>query len=102
MELKPSPEQEAALERYQAGGDMKLVAVAGAGKTTTLRLMAESTPRRRLLYLAFNRSVKEEAERKFPKNADVRTLHGLAFGKVVKGRDALEAKFRAGEGQVRP
>jgi hypothetical protein len=102
VEFRPSPEQEAALERYRSGEDMKLVAVAGAGKTTTLRLMAESAPKRGLLYLAFNRSVKEEAERKFPKNVDVRTLHGLAFGKVVKGRDALEAKFRAGEGQVRP
>jgi len=100
--FKPSPEQETALERYKSGRDVKLVAVAGAGKTTTLRLMAESDPRRRLLYLAFNRSVKEEAERRFPRNVDVKTLHGLAFGKVVKGRDALEAKFRAGEGQVRP
>jgi hypothetical protein len=80
---------------------MKLVAVAGAGKTTTLRLMAESAPKR-LLYLAFNRSVKEEAERKFPKNVEVKTLHGLAFGRVVKGKGAMEAKFRAGEGQVRP
>ncbi len=102
MEFKPSPEQEAALERYRGGEDMKLVAVAGAGKTTTLRLMAESDPKRRVLYLAFNRSVKEEAERKFPGNVDVKTLHGLAFGKVVRGRDTLEAKFRAGEGQVRP
>jgi hypothetical protein len=100
--LKPSPEQEAALERYKSGQDMKLIAVAGAGKTTTLRLMAESNPRRRLLYLAFNRSIKEEAERKFPKNVDVKTLHGLAFGKVIKGKGPFEAKFCAGEGQVRP
>jgi ATP-dependent exoDNAse (exonuclease V) beta subunit (contains helicase and exonuclease domains) len=63
--------------------------------------MAESAPKR-LLYLAFNRSVKEEAERKFPKNVEVKTLHGLAFGRVVKGKGAMEAKFRAGEGQVRP
>jgi hypothetical protein len=59
--LKPSPEQEAALERYRSGQDMKLIAVAGAGKTTTLRLMAESAPKR-LLYLAFNRSIKEEVK----------------------------------------
>ncbi len=99
--IKPSPEQEGALEHYRSGQDMKLIAVAGAGKTTTLRLMAESAPKR-LLYLAFNRSIKEEAERKFPKNVDVKTLHGLAFGKVIKGKDPFEAKFRAGEGQVRP
>jgi hypothetical protein len=100
--FKPSPEQEAALERYRSGQDMKLIAVAGSGKTTTLRLMAESDPKRRLLYLAFNRSVKEEAGRKFPNNVEVKTLHGLAFGRVVKGKGAMEAKFRAGEGQVRP
>jgi hypothetical protein len=99
--FKPSPEQEAALEGYKSGRDMKLIAVAGAGKTTTLRLMAESAPKR-LLYLAFNRSIKEEAERKFPRNVDVKTLHGLAFGKVIKGKASLEAKFCAGEGQVRP
>ncbi|WP_448377679.1 UvrD-helicase domain-containing protein [Fervidobacterium sp.] len=100
--LKPSPEQEAALERYKSGQDMKLIAVAGSGKTTTLRLMAESTPRQKILYLAFNRSVKEEAERRFPGNVQVKTLHGLAFGHVVRKRPPLERKFRSGEGQVRP
>jgi superfamily I DNA/RNA helicase len=77
---------------------LKLVAVAGSGKTTTLRFMAEAEPKKKVLYLAFNRAIKEEGERVFPENAVVRTLHGFAHSQVVnrdyqkkldKGKDNL-------------
>ena len=100
-ELVPTPEQEKALHLYRSRQDFKLVAVAGSGKTTTLRLMAESFPRRHIAYLAFNRAMKEEARRKFPPNTRVFTLHALAYRRTVPGTP-YEAKFRLGNGQVRP
>jgi superfamily I DNA/RNA helicase len=98
--VKPTPEQEEALGLFASGGDMILVAVAGSGKTTTLELLARSTPKR-LIYLAFNRALKEEASRRFPANTKVYTFHGLAYRQTVARDGRLEAKLRAGGGQVR-
>lgn len=99
--LKPTPEQEAAIEAFSEGEDLKLVAVAGSGKTTTLRLMAEAQPKRPLLYLAFNRAIREEARKRMPRNVRVHTLHSLVFGEMVRYEPAYVAKFEAGKGQVR-
>jgi len=54
-------------------------AFAGTGKTTTLVEYAKRRPRERMLYVAFNRSIKEEATTKFPSNVQCVTTHGLAF-----------------------
>lgn len=69
-------------------GNIKINAVAGSGKTTTLIEYARTRPpRSRILYLAFNRSVKLEAVRKFSdvglKNVKVETAHSLAFKHTV-------------------
>lgn len=59
-------------------------ALAGTGKTSTLVAMAHSMPRRPGIYLAFNKSVQIEAERKFPDWIDVRTAHSVAYQAVGK------------------
>jgi len=64
-------------------------AVAGSGKTTTLIEYAKTrNANNKILYLAFNRSVKLEAEQKFAaagvSNVKVETAHSLAFDHVVK------------------
>jgi superfamily I DNA/RNA helicase len=64
-------------------------AVAGSGKTTTLIEYARSRPSNaRILYLAFNKTVKAEAAHKFSAagldNVKVETAHSLAFDHVVK------------------
>ena len=47
-------------------GNIKINAVAGSGKTTTIIEYARTRPAdSRILYLAFNKSVKLEAVRKF-------------------------------------
>jgi superfamily I DNA/RNA helicase len=73
----------------QSSGDIKINAVAGSGKTTTLIEYARARPGRKILYLAFNRAVKLEAERKFAErgasNVRVETAHSLAFSQVIKG-----------------
>ena len=46
--------------------DIKINAVAGSGKTTTMIAYAQSRPSEsKILYLAFNKSVKMEAIKKF-------------------------------------
>ncbi len=100
--VRPTPEQEEALEAFLRGEDMKLLAVAGSGKTTTLRLMAERAKGRRMLYVAFNRSVREEARARFPSNVDVLTLHGLAHRYTVRGDEGYQAKLSRRRGTLPP
>jgi len=71
-------------------GNIKINAVAGSGKTTTVIEYAKARPANsRILYLAFNKSVKLEAIRKFAEkglnNVTVETAHSLAYGRVVRG-----------------
>lgn len=71
-----------------SNGDIKINAVAGSGKTTTVIEYAKSRPRKsKILYLAFNKSVKDEAKEKFAKaglyNVKVETAHSLAFRYIV-------------------
>lgn len=69
-------------------GDLRINAVAGSGKTTTIIEYAASRPgNARILYLAFNKSVKLEAVRKFAEygltNTKVETAHSLAYKHIV-------------------
>jgi F-box protein, helicase, 18 len=80
-----TPEQDAILS---SNGDIKINAVAGSGKTTTLVEYARrQKPGSRILYLAFNRSVRMEAQKKFAAknlpNIDVQTAHSLAFRRII-------------------
>ncbi|KAM7366923.1 hypothetical protein PAMP_014858 [Pampus punctatissimus] len=63
---------------------VKIIAFAGTGKTTTLVKYAEQRPHLRFLYVAFNKSVAIEAERRFPRNVHCKTVHSLAFGDIGK------------------
>lgn len=58
---------------------LKVEAYAGTGKTTTLVSFAKMRPHARFLYVAFNKSIQMEAERKFPSNVKAKTTHALAF-----------------------
>jgi F-box protein, helicase, 18 len=83
--MRFTDEQEAVIK---SRGDIKINAVAGSGKTSVLIEYAKRLgPRLRILYLAFNRSVRQEAKSRFEKehaaNVDVQTAHSLAFSRVV-------------------
>lgn len=112
MSFKPTDEQQFAVESALKGGDLKIKAYAGAGKTSTLQLLAESFGRRRGIYLAFNRDIAAAAARKFPKHVPARTMHAQAWAaadaalKRRGGLDAepphsLAARFGIGPVQVR-
>lgn len=70
--------------------DLVVEARAGTGKTTTLIEFSKNNPKERKLYLAFNRTIADEAKEKFSKekvkNIDVFTAHGLAFKEIVQVR----------------
>ncbi len=83
--MKLTKEQQAILD---STGNIKINAVAGSGKTTTIIEYAKTRPRSsKILYLAFNKTVKKEAEAKFKNakltNASVKTAHGLAYGYII-------------------
>ena len=63
--------------------DLRINAFAGTGKTTTLLEYAKRYSHNSILYIAFNRSVKEEAIKKFAdaglKNIRIETAHSLAY-----------------------
>src|SRR5947209_10140582 len=73
---------------FQTTGNIRINAVAGSGKTTTIIQYAHTRPAgSRILYLAFNKSVKLEAIRKFSeagvKHVTVETAHSLAYKHIV-------------------
>lgn len=72
-------EQEACVQASITGEDIKTKAFAGSGKTSTLVAISKVLTDKRILYLAYNRSIKKEADGKFPDNVDCKTSHSLAF-----------------------
>lgn len=73
-------------------GSFAVQSVAGAGKTTTAvecakRILA-SNPSFKILFLAFNKSIVEELERRFDNNPNVRcsTLHSLGLSVIYKSK----------------
>lgn len=75
-------EQQAVIAALPHHKHIKVYALAGTGKTTTLKAIAEAYPKNRMLYLAFNKAIADEARSKFPRNVEVRTVHSLAFSRM--------------------
>jgi F-box protein, helicase, 18 len=80
-----------------SSGNIRINAVAGSGKTTVLVEYAKRRPRAsRILYLAFNRSVRLHAQERFARegmpNVDVQTAHSLAFRHIVQRQGYAVAK----------
>lgn len=77
--MNPTKEQIIALETVANGNNLKLNAFAGAGKTSTLIMMAEKLSHKQGIYLAFNKGIAQEAQRKMPRNVVARTFHSMAY-----------------------
>jgi F-box protein, helicase, 18 len=74
----------------ESDGNIKINAVAGSGKTATLIEYARARQGKgKILYLAFNKSVRIEAVKRFSENGinnvQVETAHSLAYAHIVKG-----------------
>lgn len=77
--MKITNEQTEILNSIEKYKKIKINAFAGTGKTTTLNLIANHYKNKRILYIAFNSAVKNEASRLFPSNVFIKTTHGLAY-----------------------
>lgn len=82
MIIKPTEEQQKVIDAAKTGKDLVVQALAGTGKTTTLKLLAESLSDKQGTYIAFNKAIVDEAVSKFPPNVRCKTAHSLAYGNV--------------------
>lgn len=64
------------------GQRIRVKAYAGTGKTSTLVAWSQAHLAMRTLYLAFNKSVKQEATARFPRSVKALTGHALAYQAV--------------------
>jgi superfamily I DNA/RNA helicase len=83
IKLKPTNEQLAIIKEGSKGTNLVIEAFAGSSKTTTCVMIAEANPKQSL-YLAFNKSIADEAGRKFSQWVECKTLHSLAWKAIIK------------------
>lgn len=83
MAPKPTLEQSNVIDAF-VPGDKNLIAEAGAGcgKTSVLKMAARAVPKRKGLYIAYNKAIQVEAAKSFPDSVTCKTSHGLAFGAI--------------------
>lgn len=85
MQFTPTQEQQDILAAFKEHKVMKVNAVAGSGKSSTLKLLAQEHTQPSL-YICFNKQNAVEASKTFPNHTDCRTVHSLAysvFGKYL-------------------
>lgn len=90
--MKPTDEQQLALDAFARGGSLKINAYAGAGKTSTLKLLASSTQRCGQ-YIAFNKAIVADTQGEFPATVDCSTLHSLAYRAIAPTYGGLPSKL---------
>ncbi|WP_067565755.1 UvrD-helicase domain-containing protein [Nocardia acidivorans] len=86
----PTAEQLHIHELFKTRQPIRVRAGAGTGKTTTLIQLAEivQAQQRAGLYVAFNKSIAEEAKSKFPECISASTAHSLAYRNLANTRHA--------------
>lgn len=102
-QYKPTHEQQAIIDASIAmvkgtahpEGAIKALAAAGSGKTATLiqigKAIKNEYPNARILYLAYNREIKNDASVKLKGLAETHTMHGLAHQRL--GLNKLGRRF---------
>lgn len=82
----PSKEQSNILQKLQSGHNCICNSVAGAGKTTTVIMLARDNPDKNILLVTYNSMLKEEVRKKakpYP-NLEVHNYHALAKCSYIK------------------
>lgn len=98
--IKPSNQQQAIIDAVGTANNIGVLAYAGTGKSTTLRLVAEEHSDKTFLYVVYNKSQQIEASKKMPTNVEVRTGDSLAWqfvNLVYEKRGMSLAARRAGK-----
>lgn len=92
-DITPTDEQAAILDSFEAGKHLAVTALAGTGKTSTLRMCGEYVRRKKGVYLAFNKAIADEATDTFPMRVECRTAHSFAYrGIGHRYRERLNGK----------
>lgn len=82
--MNPTIEQNEAIQMATNGTSCKVTAYAGAGKTSTLKLIGNAKSYQSGMYLAFNKAIATEAQSKFNRNVQCKTFHSLAYNSVPR------------------
>ncbi len=82
--MNPTMEQRHAIDMAIQGQSCKVTAYAGAGKTSTLKLIGNAKYNQHGMYLAFNKAIATEAQSKFNHNVKCKTFHSLAYNSVPR------------------
>ena len=78
MSLSPTDEQKDIIDVFKSGSDLVIEAGAGVGKTSTVKMLANSSQRKgRVLF--FNREPAQQANRALPDHVKASTGHSLAW-----------------------
>ncbi|GIY13161.1 f-box DNA helicase 1 [Caerostris extrusa] len=74
---------------------IKINALAGTGKTTTIIHLAQLYPQMKFLNIMFNKTVCEEAKKLFPLNVTCKTAHSIAYAQWgLRLKHKLSSKLR--------
>lgn len=84
QKFTPTQQQLDIVEAFKNTRVLKVNAVAGSGKTSTLELLAEHNQKPSLL-VAFNKAIVEQAESRFPSHVSCRTMHSIAHSEYGRG-----------------
>jgi hypothetical protein len=92
----PTAEQAECIKLFATGEDLVIQAGAGAGKTSTLKLLANHALAngRRGQYLAYNAKIVKDVRQDMPGNVACNTMHSIAFAACGKDfADRLPSKM---------
>jgi hypothetical protein len=87
MAFDPTAEQQQIVGAAGARRNVVVTAGAGAGKTSTMQLIAEALSSTKITYIAYNRAAADDARARMPRNVRSSTAHGLAYRAMVLGPD---------------
>jgi DNA helicase-2/ATP-dependent DNA helicase PcrA len=98
--FNPSPYQQAIFDFIQTStGNAVVLAVAGAGKTTTIvQALRYTSAGDKVAFVAFNRHIARELQARAPEHVNVSTLHSLGFSNLKRHYKKVRV---AGEGADR-
>lgn len=91
----PSDEQRMIINAPYRPGLNIVIAYAGCGKTTVLEHLCRNRPGLKILYIVFNKSAQQDAQKRFPDHVTVKTMNGLAYHAETadKLRDRIAEKM---------
>lgn len=94
LPYSPSAEQVAIVDAcLSSKSNLLISALAGAAKTSTLKLIAYALPETNMMCLAFNKAIADEMAAELPSNCEARTLNSLGhrvWGTYLKKKLTLK------------